>query len=110
MRQVQFLDALDRGELMTKPAVVLLSGGLDSTTVLAIAAAEGFAVHALSFRYGQRHAVELAAAKEIAKRAGVRQHVEAEIDLRLFGGSALTADIDVPKDREIAKMTDGIPV
>jgi 7-cyano-7-deazaguanine synthase len=93
-----------------RSAVVLLSGGLDSTTVLAIAAAEGFAVHALSFRYGQRHAVELAAAKEIAKRAGVRQHVEAEIDLRLFGGSALTADIDVPKDREIAKMTDGIPV
>ncbi len=91
-------------------AVVLLSGGLDSATVLAIAASEGFTVHALSFRYGQRHAIELDAAREIAGRAGVRQHVEVEIDLRLFGGSALTADIDVPKTREISEMSDGIPV
>lgn len=91
-------------------AVVLLSGGLDSTTVLAIAASEGFAIHAISFRYGQRHAVELDAAKAIAERAAVRQHVEAEIDLRLFGGSALTADIDVPKSRDLAEMSDGIPV
>lgn len=93
-----------------RSAVVLLSGGLDSSTVLAIAADEGFALHAISFRYGQRHAVELDAAREIASRAGVRQHVEAEIDLRLFGGSALTAEIDVPKERELAAMSDGIPV
>jgi 7-cyano-7-deazaguanine synthase len=93
-----------------RSAVVLLSGGLDSSTVLAIAADEGFALHAISFRYGQRHAVELDAAREIAKRAGVRQHVEAEIDLRLFGGSALTAEIDVPKARELAAMSDGIPI
>ena len=93
-----------------RSAVVLLSGGLDSSTVLAIAADEGFALHAISFRYGQRHAVELDAAREIASRAGVRQHVEAEIDLRLFGGSALTAEIDVPKARELAAMSDGIPI
>jgi 7-cyano-7-deazaguanine synthase len=93
-----------------RSAVVLLSGGLDSTTVLAIAADEGFALHAISFRYGQRHAVELDAARKIAGRAGVRQHVEAEIDLRMFGGSALTAEIDVPKERELAEMSDGIPV
>ena len=91
-------------------AVVLLSGGLDSTTVLAIAAEEGFAIHALSFRYGQRHAVELEAARGIAVRAGVRQHVEVEIDLRLFGGSALTDAIDVPKSRALEGMSDGIPV
>jgi 7-cyano-7-deazaguanine synthase len=96
--------------MSARKAVVLLSGGLDSTTVLAIAAHEGFAVHALSFRYGQRHAVELEAASEIARRARVGQHVEAEIDLRLFGGSALTDDIDVPKSREISEMSDGIPV
>jgi 7-cyano-7-deazaguanine synthase len=91
-------------------AVVLLSGGVDSSTVLAMAASEGFAINALSFRYGQRHAVELEAARAIAQKAGVRQHVEAEIDLRLFGGSALTADIDVPKARELAQMSEGIPV
>jgi 7-cyano-7-deazaguanine synthase len=83
------------------PAVVLLSGGLDSTTVLAIAHSEGFAVHALSFRYGQRHAVEIAAAKRIARDAGVVKHHVVDIDLRVFGGSALTADIDVPKDRDL---------
>ena len=93
-----------------RSAVVLLSGGLDSSTVLAIAADEGFALHAISFRYGQRHAVELDAAREIASRAGVRQHVEAEIDLRLFGGSALTAEIEVPKERELAAMSEGIPI
>jgi 7-cyano-7-deazaguanine synthase len=93
-----------------KRAVVLLSGGLDSTTVLAIATRDGFDVHALSFRYGQRHAIELDAAKTIAQRAGVREHVEVEIDLRLFGGSALTAEIEVPKARELAEMSDGIPV
>ena len=91
-------------------AVVLLSGGLDSTTALAIARAEGFSAHTLSFRYGQRHSIELDAAKAIAERAGVREHVEAEIDLRMFGGSALTAEIDVPKGRELEEMSDGIPV
>jgi 7-cyano-7-deazaguanine synthase len=91
-------------------AVVLLSGGLDSATVLAIAQSEGFTPYAISFRYGQRHVIELDAAREIARRAGVAQHVEAEIDLRLFGGSALTAEIDVPKERELAAMSDGIPI
>ena len=91
-------------------AVVLLSGGLDSTTVLAIAQDQGFVPHAISFRYGQRHAIELKAAADIARLAGVGQHVEAEIDLRLFGGSALTADIDVPKARDPDQMASGIPV
>jgi 7-cyano-7-deazaguanine synthase len=80
--------------------VVLLSGGLDSATCLAVAQAEGFAVHALSFRYGQRHAGEVDAARILAARAGVARHVVADIDLRVFGGSALTADdLAVPKDR-----------
>jgi 7-cyano-7-deazaguanine synthase len=83
------------------PAVVLLSGGLDSTTVLAIAQSEGFDVHALSFRYGQRHALEIEAAKRIARNAGVGNHHIVDIDLRAFGGSALTADIPVPKDRDL---------
>jgi 7-cyano-7-deazaguanine synthase len=95
---------------MTKKAVVLLSGGLDSTTTLAIAQDEGFVPCALSFRYGQRHHVELDAAKRIAARAGVAEHVEAEIDLRMFSGSALTDAIDVPKGRETEEMSDGIPV
>jgi 7-cyano-7-deazaguanine synthase len=81
--------------------VVLLSGGLDSTTVLAIARSEGFAVHALTFRYGQRHSGEIDAAKRIARSAGVARHHVVEIDLTLFGGSALTADISVPKDRDL---------
>lgn len=84
------------------PAVVLLSGGLDSTTVLAIAQSEGFDVHALSFRYGQRHAREIESARRIARSAGVRNHHIVDIDLRAFGGSALTADIPVPKDRDLA--------
>lgn len=83
------------------PAVVLLSGGLDSTTVLAIALSEGFAVHTLTFRYGQRHSAEIDAAKRIARSAGVVRHHLVEIDLTLFGGSALTADIPVPKDRDL---------
>ena len=94
-------------------AVVLLSGGLDSTTVLAIARSEGFEIDALSFRYGQRHAVEIAAARRIARKAGVREHHIVDIDLRQFGGSALTADIPVPKDRDLSVGTaDGpqIPV
>lgn len=96
---------------MSNPkAVVLLSGGLDSTTTLAIAQDSGFDAYAMSFRYGQRHHVELDAARDIAQRAGVVQHVETEIDLRMFGGSALTDAIDVPKGREADEMTEGIPV
>jgi 7-cyano-7-deazaguanine synthase len=83
-------------------AVVLLSGGLDSTTVLAIAQSEGFDVHALTFRYGQRHSLEVEAAKRIARNAGVRQHDVVDINLTQFGGSALTAAIPVPKDRDLA--------
>jgi len=94
---------------MTKNAVVLLSGGLDSTTTLAIAQYEGFQPYAISFRYGQRHHVELAAARQIATAAGVAEHVEAEIDLGMFGGSALTSDLDVPKERDPHEMGDGIP-
>ena len=86
----------------TSPAVVLLSGGLDSTPVLAIAQSEGFDVHALTFAYGQRHSVEIDAAKAIAKNAKVTRHHVVQIDLTLFGGSALTADIPVPKDRDLA--------
>jgi 7-cyano-7-deazaguanine synthase len=93
-----------------KHAVVLLSGGLDSTTVLAIAQSEGYAPYALSFRYGQRHVAELDAARRIAAAAGVAGHVVAEIDLRVFGGSALTADIDVPKGRSAGEMGAGIPI
>lgn len=92
------------------PAVVLFSGGLDSTTVVALAQEQGFDVHALSFRYGQRHAHELAAAQELARIMGVRKHVIAQIDLREFGGSALTADIAVPKDRLAQDMAEGIPI
>lgn len=88
-------------------AVLLLSGGLDSTTLLALARSEGYAIHALSFRYGQRHAAELAAAQKIAARYEVVQHVITDIDLRIFGGSALTSDIEVPKDRVV---DEAIPV
>src|SRR3954470_764792 len=91
-------------------AVVLLSGGLDSTTVLAIAQAEGFNVHALSFSYGQRHSIELDAARAIANKAGVERHVIVDIDLRVFGGSALTTDVDVPKARSVEEMGGDIPV
>ena len=93
-----------------KPAVVLLSGGLDSATVLAWMKREGFACHALSFRYGQRHEVELARAAELARTLGAVEHKVAEIDLRAFGGSALTADIAVPKDRAADEMAHGVPV
>jgi 7-cyano-7-deazaguanine synthase len=93
-----------------KSAVVLLSGGLDSTTALAVAKAEGFAPYALSFRYGQRHAVELDCAARIARAMGVEEHVVADIDLRRFGGSALTADLAVPKGRSTESMGNGIPI
>lgn len=91
-------------------AVVLLSGGLDSTTCLAIAHAEGFAVHALTFAYGQRHAVEIEAARRIAARYRVAQHIVVPIDLRQFGGSALTNDLPVPKDRDVEEMSRDIPI
>lgn len=90
-------------------AVLLLSGGLDSTTLLALARSEGYAVHALSFRYGQRHEAEIGAAQAIAARFGVVQHIVADIDLRIFGGSALTSDIAVPRDRPVHEAAE-IPI
>jgi len=84
-----------------KKAVLLLSGGLDSTTLLALATSQGYAIHALSFQYGQRHQAEVAAARKIASEYRVVQHVVTDIDLRVFGGSALTSDIDVPKNRVV---------
>ena len=93
-----------------KKAVVLLSGGLDSTTTLAIAQAEGFTTHAMTFRYGQRHSAEIDAARRVARHYGVTDHVVVDIDLRTFGGSALTADIAVPKDRTDDAIAHGIPV
>lgn len=93
-----------------EPAVILLSGGLDSTTVLAIARAEGYKCFALSFDYGQRHDIELEAARRVATAFQVERHVIAKIDLRQFGGSALTSDTAVPKGRDIAEMDVGIPI
>lgn len=92
------------------PAVVLLSGGLDSTTVLAIARAEGYVPYALSFSYGQRHSIELEAAKRVADALGVARLVVADIDLRVFGGSALTDEISVPHHDSAEDLTDDIPV
>ncbi|MGW7664131.1 7-cyano-7-deazaguanine synthase QueC [Streptomyces sp. NPDC054756] len=89
-----------------RPAIVLLSGGLDSTTVLAIAKDQGYTPYALSFRYGQRHSVELEAAKRVAAAQGVARHVIADIDLRVFGGSALTSDIEVPKHASLDAADD----
>ncbi len=93
-----------------KRAVVLLSGGLDSSTVLAIARSEGYLPYALSFSYGQRHVAELDAARRVAEATGVAGHVVAEIDLRVFGGSALTADVAVPKGRSQGEIGAGIPI
>lgn len=96
---------------MTRKAIVLLSGGLDSTTVLAIAKDQGFEPYALSFRYGQRHEVELAAAQRVAEAASVERHVVCDIDLRVFGGSALTSDVEVPKHDSADEIGDDeIPV
>ncbi len=93
-----------------KPAVVLLSGGIDSTTTLAIARAEGYEPCALSFDYGQRHQIELDAAHRIADSLGAKKHRVARIDLRVFGGSALTDDVNVPKKRSETEIGHGIPI
>jgi 7-cyano-7-deazaguanine synthase len=95
---------------MTKKAVILLSGGLDSATVCAVAKKDGFEVYALSFLYGQRHNIELEYAKKQAKLQKVVEHKIIEIDLRAFGGSALTDDIEVPKDRSEKELSSKIPV
>jgi 7-cyano-7-deazaguanine synthase len=95
---------------MTKPtAVVLLSGGMDSATTAAIALDQGFDVHALTFRYGQRHAAELEASRRVAERLGIRKHVVLDIDLRAFGGSALTGELEVPKDTPLEEIGQRIP-
>jgi 7-cyano-7-deazaguanine synthase len=93
-----------------KRAVVLLSGGIDSTTTLAIAIADGYEAYALSFDYGQRHQIETEAARRIAKSLGAKEHRTAKIDLRVFGGSALTDDVAVPKQRSETEIAHGIPV
>jgi 7-cyano-7-deazaguanine synthase len=94
----------------SRPAVILLSGGLDSATVLAIARSEGYAPYALSFRYGQRHAIELAAAERVAKSQGALRHVTVNIDLRTFGGSALTSDTALPKHASADEIGGDIPI
>ena len=94
----------------SKAAVVLLSGGLDSTTVLAIAQAAGFEIYGLSFRYGQRHEHEIDAARQLATAANIKRHVVLDIDLRQFGGSALTDTIDVPKSLSVDQIGSDIPV
>lgn len=93
-----------------KDAVILLSGGLDSTTTLAIAVHEGFRPHVMTFRYGQRHAAELESARRVARQFQVVDHQIVEIDLRAFGGSALTGDARVPRNRSIEEMSKGIPI
>jgi 7-cyano-7-deazaguanine synthase len=93
-----------------RPAVVLLSGGLDSATTLAIAIAQRYEAYALSFDYGQRHQIETEAARRVANSLGAKEHRIARIDLRVFGGSALTDDVDVPKQRAEKEIASGIPV
>jgi 7-cyano-7-deazaguanine synthase len=96
--------------VQAQKAVVLLSGGLDSTTLLAIACHERFSAHALTFRYGQRHDLEVEAARRVARRLGAAEHRVVDIDLRAFGGSALTSGLAVPKDRALADMAGDIPI
>jgi 7-cyano-7-deazaguanine synthase len=96
--------------VIEKKAVVLLSGGLDSTTVLAMAKAQGYSAYALSFDYGQNHKVELEAAARVAKKLGATQHAVVSVDLRSFGGSALTTDLPVPKNRDAEAIGHGIPI
>jgi len=95
---------------MKQKAVVLLSGGLDSATVAWLAARDGFEVYAMTFRYGQRHAAEVRAASRVAERVGVARHAIVDIDLRAFGGSALTSDLQVPKDRQASEIGAGVPI
>jgi 7-cyano-7-deazaguanine synthase len=95
---------------MPRKAVCLLSGGLDSSTTLACARRDGFACYALSFDYGQRHRVELSAATRMAEHLGTAEHITLRVDLRRFGGSALTGDVDVPKHRSAGEMSNGIPI
>jgi len=95
---------------VTRKAVVLLSGGLDSTTVLSIAAAQGYEICAMSFQYGQRHALEIESARKVATAAGVAKHLVVDFDMRAIGGSALTDQIEVPKDRLDNEAAAGIPV
>jgi 7-cyano-7-deazaguanine synthase len=89
---------------MNEKVVILSSGGIDSTTAMAIAKSQGYEIYSLSFRYGQRHSVELEAAKKVGLSLGVREHKIVDIDLRQFGASALTADIDVPKHDDVSKI------
>lgn len=96
--------------MSNKKAVILSSGGIDSTTVMAVARAEGYDLYSLSFHYGQRHAWELEAAKRVADFFGAKKHLVMGIDMRQIGGSALTADIDVPKGRSDDAMQEGIPI
>src|SRR5262245_59330020 len=98
------------GRLMPPRAVVLLSGGLDSATALAVARAEGYECHALSFEYGQRHVRELASARQVAAALAVAAHLTLRLDLRAIGGSALTADIPVPKARDTEAIGSGVPI
>src|SRR5512143_68429 len=91
-------------------AVVLLSGGLDSTTALAVARSAGYELYAMSFRYGQRHTLEIESASRVAIALGVEKHLIVDFDLRTIGGSALTAQIDVPKDRRAEEFGLGIPI
>jgi 7-cyano-7-deazaguanine synthase len=102
--------AADSGAYLVRPAVVLLSGGLDSAVTLAIAREDGFEPAAMSFAYGQRHAVELESARAVAAALGVKRHVIVPIDLRVFGGSALTSDAPVPKGRSLGDISHGIPI
>ena len=103
-------DSINSMPQHSRPAVVLLSGGLDSATVLAIARSQGYSPFALSFRYGQRHAIELTAAERVARQLGAVSHRIVEIDLRQFGGSALTDDIAVPKHASVGEICGGIPL
>jgi 7-cyano-7-deazaguanine synthase len=107
---VRFFKKSDNKENMNKKAVVLLSGGIDSATTLAVAKSMNFEIYALSFRYGQRHIIELESAKRLAPHFDAARHLIADIDLGLIGGSALTAKIDVPKNRDLRDLSKNIPV
>jgi 7-cyano-7-deazaguanine synthase len=107
---VRFLKKSDNKADMSKKAVVLLSGGIDSATTLAVAKSMNFEIFALSFRYGQRHIIELESAKRVARHFDAARHIIADIDLGLIGGSALTDKIDVPKNRDLRDVSKNIPV